>query len=430
LVDNRAMRGCIPGLALLAACGRLGFDVVDPGGEGGVVVAPDHIAVTLDGSAGPIAGAYVAVERGGSFTVLQTDASGFASFAAAGPTTFHAGYKVAITDSWLLYSAIDVDPGTLVAFGARAGHAVERSRMSIVLPAFVGASAYAILGPSCIYDVSSASTTVNVAFATDCAGTPVQLVALEIESGEAGNYLDLGSVIVTDGATLAASGPWQPAAGYTASVTNLPAGANSASVDFQYVDSSRDERTLLHFRSSRTFAPSGALSVLHQIPPSANAVIIEAASPTAEAVSTWIDARSLAAGSNAIDASAMLPLVASVTPGVSPLSLRWSAPSTGTATTIIAGGTLISSTTTSTLAWTFYAPATTTQVVFPALPPQLQNDIAGMLSWYTTSFFLVDVTGETRTETLRHVARDLGGWLQKTGTIPVGGVKLSRWDTP
>jgi hypothetical protein len=413
----------------LAGCGRLGFGQVglshDP--DGGIVVPPDEIAVTVIAGM-PEANAMVLVERApGDYERFTTDATGTALFHATGPTTFH----VVISGTYFfnLLTAVDVDAGTEVVFGNlphRAGGSLSTS-MSITVPAYGGADHYLVTSESCVRRTFSTMTTQSFTFMGDCAGQTAHLYATAIQNNQTIAWIDVGDVTLVDKGTVSATGAWSAAPSYALDVHGLPANASTVAIDLTALDPDRNDFVSLEaVEQQKSPASGGSASWTRSYIPIANAMWLQANDGSQQDYSVLVATPPLAPGANAIDASMMLPFIHGLTVGNGP-NASWSVPDAGTADVVELLANLETPDMGMTfVTWSVIGPPTMTAVTFPELPADVLTIAPSTALWDSARVAIVDVGGTDRAGALRIVDGEINSWLYDAQVIPPQGAAVSE----
>jgi hypothetical protein len=413
----------------LAGCGRLGFGQAgvshDP--DGGIVVPPDQIAVTVFAGM-PEANAAVLVERApGDYERFTTDENGTALFHATGATTFHVVWSGQFFFN--LMTAVDVDAGSQVVFGNaphRPGGSLSTS-MSITVPAYGGADHYFVTSESCVRRTFSTMTTQSFTFMGDCAGHTAHLYATAMQNNQTIAWLDAGEVMLVDKGTVSATGAWSAAPSFALDVHGLPANASMIAVDLTALDPDRNDFMPLEATVAQQ-APASAGSAMwtRAYLPVANAVWLQANDGSQQDYSVLLATPPLAPGANAIDASMMLPFIHGLTVGNGP-NASWSVPDAGTADVVeLLAGLETPDMGMTFITWNVIGPPTMTAVTFPELPADVLTITPSTAIWDSARVTIVDVGGTDRAGALRVVDGEINSWLYDAQVIPPQGVAVSE----
>lgn len=385
----------LAGLAfVILGCGRIGFDptgvVVTTDGDGGVIVPPDHILVQTT------AGAAIVAETDGSRYVANE--TGTALVPATSPTTLHVVFTSNTIDTEV-FTAVGVDPGSNLVVGRGVGVASNPTHMTVTLPAAANATQYAIRGgEACVQGGLQTTPGVSVAFQAGCSGTGAHLIAFALQMQTVIGYLDLGTVTLATNGTFTATGSWSALVTYTLAVHGADV-IDGQTVGEQLLEldtGSAGGISLDPTDSSPagTVTGGGVTLASSPIPPFANELVLTAM-PTMTTSTTLTLHPALAPGSNTVDASAMLPLLAAPTYSNTTIGATWPAPPPTSADFVIYKASVMKADSTF-IGWTIYAPPTTTSVTFPALPADLDPVPEPGEVYYGSDVFLVDVLGLDR----------------------------------
>ena len=208
-----------------SACGRIGFDASSGGGgdggggSDGGGIDPRMIEITVLGEENtpiegqPIANATV-VFVGDDVQIRATDSAGIARAMVLGPTTVHVAHRRQTTGpTWRYFTLADVPGGTALSVGYTPETTIaEIVSLSVTVPGYPATASYRLVGPlRC--NVSGGGSGVQIgAVITGCAGESIPVVALAYDEGTGQDLasLDAGSIVVTEGASYAPNGTWQP----------------------------------------------------------------------------------------------------------------------------------------------------------------------------------------------------------------------------
>ncbi len=373
--------------SLAAACGRIGFDPLGPGGGGtgdGSVPANEIVlTITSDGTASsaagqPVVAASVLVDRGAAeFERHATDGTGSVTVIANVPTTIHVVYDASpfgANQRYRVFSLPDVPPGSAVRLGG--APVLAQGQVTYVVPAQPGATNYELHPPTrCLLGPlagSSLTTTINMELSQSCIGETVHAYLLATAGASSWWWLDVPSVVLeTSSQTL--TGTWATVPLRSFTVTNVPF---SNALDAMLATSSTAGDGVYVSDLLQLTYPSGTVVVGLYGPPSADLVWLELDnSPSTQTTST---SSALLAATSTLDASALLPTYNGITLATDVSGATWSAPAGALPDFQVFDGTMGGN---GGIYWTAYVDRAATSVTYPVLPADLAGADPRGTSW-------------------------------------------------
>jgi hypothetical protein len=410
-----------PGVVLaLTACGRLGFqggpdDAADLGETITLIVTSDEYLSEPAGM--PIRDATVLIDRGtGVFERALTDGTGTVRFSSDGVVAYHVVYLADI--GWRIYTAQTPRPGTY-ELGGRAAVNLNRS-MTVTVPSSPDTLLYTLnLPEQCAIPFPETAPTFAFSFDPACEGRAVRAVVFRRTNTTDFEYLDGGTIALTNGSTYNVTGSYQAAAQFTVQLTNLP----STPMVFELAGDVA-LRTGADFTSvlvaGLNGVPEGSSATMAN-PMAAGGDALRVAlfvdSGTADGIVEHIKLQPIAA-TMSLDISALLPPFASLTVDL-PL-VSWTGGST-------AGSWIAVEAFAGMLQWNAYAPPSATFVRFPAIPPDLGVPVIDELDLVVVT--KLDVPGSTAGDMGRRFDRTWAEWPNSTEALsPEGGSRAQIRD--
>ena len=271
----------------------------------------------------------------------------------------------------------------------------------------------------CATPSPSSTPDVGLTYEAACEGQLVRLLGYALQPTGSGNpdlYVDAGTVKLTNGATQAVTGSYQPLPMRSLAVVNLPAAIDTVSAELF-------ARTDLDLTSLTPTIPSamlqGSMAMLSfGAAPGGNTLRIQAfaVTPVQYLVSTERIAPIAPAAQPTIDAETMLPIFESVVTNSS-RSIRWTGGGArGTITAIegISGG----------LQWDLYLDPAATSVAIPELPADLGVPMPNFFD--VVSIVKLDVPGAATADLLPTIDRRWPSWPYDPLLLPQAGSSITR----
>jgi hypothetical protein len=383
---------------VVAGCGRIGFDRHTPTEvlDGDASIPSDEIAIELKSEygLGPVNGADVLVDRGGSLDRFKTDQDGVAFVPATTPTTIHVLFDRINEGSpgyWRIFTLVAVPPGTVVRLGDRPDPALFSA--SITVPTTSGNPDYQLrVARHCGNSAYATSHTFVLEYYAYCSTTPIHAVVTTRPAGTGASWYDAGTISLSEfPSPTIPTGTYVAMAMYTLQLTNVPAGLPSLTPELAQVSTDGADYFELD-RPTSVANPTPTTTLQIAAMPGTNELRLIATGASANPASTTSQLAPIApVGTTlAFDAGGLLPLLDTLVLDPSGSHAQWGpsiTPPPGPA--IVAFDAQVGQD-----AWTSYLPVGATDVTFPSLP----SDLAAAIPtppWYVAQAAVIAMPAAT-----------------------------------